>query len=169
MENDVEALLKQAKKLGCLNYLMPQDIENGAEKLNLAFVANLFDKYPGLEKYDFKISTPVEETREEKTYRNWMNSMGVKPYVNWLYSDLTDGLIILQLFDIIKPHTVEWEKVKTTKPGIDMNIIEKIQNCNQAVEIGKNKNFSLEGIGGEDIANGNKKLTLGMTKELNND
>lgn len=39
----------------------------------------------------------VEETREEKTYRNWMNSMGVNPYVNWLYSDLTNGCIIFQV------------------------------------------------------------------------
>lgn len=40
----------------------------------------------------------IEETREEKTYRNWMNSMGVNPYVNWLYSDLNNGVIIFQVF-----------------------------------------------------------------------
>lgn len=39
----------------------------------------------------------VEETREEKTIRNWMNSMGVDPYVNWLYSDLCNGIIIFQV------------------------------------------------------------------------
>lgn len=39
----------------------------------------------------------IEETREEKMYRNWMNSMGVNPYVNWLYSDLANGLIIFQV------------------------------------------------------------------------
>jgi len=27
-------------------------------------------------------------------YRNWMNSMGVSPYVNRIYNDLTSGLII---------------------------------------------------------------------------
>ena len=30
-------------------------------------------------------------------YRNWMNSLGVKPRVNYIYSDLYDGLIILQV------------------------------------------------------------------------
>ena len=25
-------------------------------------------------------------------YRNWMNSLGVSPYVNWMYSDLVEGL-----------------------------------------------------------------------------
>jgi len=44
-------------------------------------------------------------------YRNWMNSMGVLPYVNWLYSDLADGLVIFQLYDIIKPGIVNWNKV----------------------------------------------------------
>ncbi len=39
----------------------------------------------------------IEETREEKTYRNWMNSMGVQPYVNYLYADLADCLIIFQV------------------------------------------------------------------------
>lgn len=46
-------------------------------------------------------------------YRNWMNSMGVAPHVNWLYSDLTDGLVIFQLYDIIKPGIVNWKKVFT--------------------------------------------------------
>lgn len=44
-------------------------------------------------------------------YRNWMNSMGVTPHVNWLYSDLADGLIIFQLYDIIKPGIVNWSRV----------------------------------------------------------
>ncbi len=39
----------------------------------------------------------IEETREEKTYRNWMNSMGVNPYVNYLYTDLQDCLVIFQV------------------------------------------------------------------------
>lgn len=30
-----------------------------------------------------------------------MNSLGVSPYVNWIYSDLADGLIIFQVIIII--------------------------------------------------------------------
>jgi plastin-3 len=37
--------------------------------------------------------------------------MGVAPHVNWLYSDLTDGLVIFQLYDIIRPGIVDWKKV----------------------------------------------------------
>ena len=30
-------------------------------------------------------------------FRNWMNSLGVAPFVNNLYSDLKDGLVLLQV------------------------------------------------------------------------
>ena len=30
-------------------------------------------------------------------FRNWMNSLGVSPFVNSLYQDLKDGLILLQV------------------------------------------------------------------------
>ena len=40
-----------------------------------------------------------------------MSSLGVSPYVNWMYCDLADGLIIFQLYDIINPGVVTWPKV----------------------------------------------------------
>ena len=30
-------------------------------------------------------------------YRNWMNSIGVSPYVSHLYKDLSNGLVLLQV------------------------------------------------------------------------
>ena len=60
----------------------------------------------------------VNETREERStfgicqhgiamadygcrvaFRNWMNSLGVKPFVHHFYSDLATGIVILQLID----------------------------------------------------------------------
>jgi len=40
-----------------------------------------------------------------------MNSLGVTPQVHRLYSDLADGQILLQLFDIIYPGIVDWKRV----------------------------------------------------------
>jgi hypothetical protein len=40
-----------------------------------------------------------------------MNSLGVKPRVNHIYTDLIDGLIIFQLYDIIQPGIVDWKQV----------------------------------------------------------
>ena len=66
-------------------------------------MANLFNTYPALDLPTEQVEPGVviEETREEKTYRNFINSLGLEPHVNYLYSDLCDGLIILQVsFDI---------------------------------------------------------------------
>jgi plastin-3 len=109
-----EKMLVEADKIGCRQFVSPNDIVTGNYKLNLAFVANMFNMYPGLEQpEDFNMEEVHQETREEKMYRNWMNSMGVSPYVHHLYNDLTDGLIIFQLYDIIRPGIVDWKKVVT--------------------------------------------------------
>lgn len=100
MLEKAEMMLKQADKLGCRSFLTPQNVVDGVYKLNVAFVANLFNNYPGLDTPEnIEPLETIEETREEKTYRNWMNSMGVDPYVNWLYSDLADGKIIFQVIN----------------------------------------------------------------------
>lgn len=162
-----ETMLQQAAKLNCRSFVTPQDVVNGVYKLNLAFVANLFNNHPGLEQPDqIEGLEGIEETREEKTYRNWMNSMGVKPYVNWLYSDLADGLVIFQLFDIIKPGSVSWTRVHQRFSPL-RKFMEKLENCNYAVELGKQQKFSLVGIAGQDISDGNATLTLGNEETSN--
>ena len=30
-------------------------------------------------------------------FRNWMNSFGVNPYVNMLYNDLCNGMVLFQV------------------------------------------------------------------------
>ena len=77
-----------------------KDVVKGHEKLNLAFVANLFNNHPGLDPPEEELEDIIEETREEKMYRNWMNSLGVSPRVNHLYSDLYDGLVIFQVMSL---------------------------------------------------------------------
>lgn len=162
-----ERMLQEAEKLGCRRFLAPNDVVQGVYKLNLAFVANLFNTHPGLDKPDQEPIEyeHIEETREEKTYRNWMNSMGVKPYVNWLYSDLADGLVIFQLFDIIKPGTVDWKRVHQSFTNL-RGFMERIENCNYAVELGNKFRFSLVGIAGQDLAEGNATLTLALIWQL---
>lgn len=157
-----ETMLQQAAKLNCRAFVTPQDVVNGVYKLNLAFVANLFNNHPGLDQPEQVDFEGIEETREEKTYRNWMNSMGVKPYVNWLYSDLADGLVIFQLFDIIKAGSVNWQRVHSKFSPL-RKFMEKLENCNYAVELGKQQKFSLVGIAGQDISDGNATLTLGKS------
>uniref|UniRef100_A0A669ERW0 Plastin-3 n=1 Tax=Oreochromis niloticus TaxID=8128 RepID=A0A669ERW0_ORENI len=169
-----DAMLLQADRLGCRQFVTPADVVSGNPKLNLAFVANLFNKYPALTKpenedIDWGLLTILYcpgETREERTFRNWMNSLGVNPHVNHLYGDLQDALVILQLYDKIKV-PVDWNN-KVNKPpypklGTNMK---KLENCNYAVELGKTAKFSLVGIGGQDLNDGNATLTLALVWQL---
>uniref|UniRef100_A0A673NPC6 Plastin-3 n=1 Tax=Sinocyclocheilus rhinocerous TaxID=307959 RepID=A0A673NPC6_9TELE len=165
-----ECMLQQADRLGCRQFVTSTDVVSGNPKLNLAFVANLFNKYPALtkpENQDINWGLLEGETREERTFRNWMNSLGVSPHVNHLYGDLQDALVILQLYEKIKV-PVDWNN-KVNKPpypklGANMK---KLENCNYAVELGKTKaNFSLVGIGGQDLNDGNPTLTLALVWQL---
>ncbi|XP_047235703.1 plastin-3-like [Girardinichthys multiradiatus] len=164
-----EAMLQQANRLGCRQFVTPGDVVSGNPKLNLAFVANLFNKYPALtkpESEDIDWGLLEGETREERTFRNWMNSLGVNPTVNHLYVDLQDAMVILQLYERIKV-AVDWNN-KVNKPpypklGTNMK---KLENCNYAVELGKSAKFSLVGIGGQDLNDGNATLTLALVWQL---
>uniref|UniRef100_A0A8C9VM84 Plastin-3 n=1 Tax=Scleropages formosus TaxID=113540 RepID=A0A8C9VM84_SCLFO len=164
-----EYMLEQADHLGCRQFVTPADVVSGNPKLNLAFVANLFNKYPSLtkpENQDIDWGLLEGETREERTFRNWMNSLGVQPHVNHLYGDLQDALVILQLYEKIKV-PVDWNKVnKPPYPKIGANM-KKLENCNYAVELGKKQaKFSLVGIGGQDLNDGNATLTLALVWQL---
>uniref|UniRef100_H3A196 Lymphocyte cytosolic protein 1 n=1 Tax=Latimeria chalumnae TaxID=7897 RepID=H3A196_LATCH len=164
-----ESMLVQADKLGCRQFVTAHDVVNGNSKLNLAFIANLFNKYPALQKpenQDIDWSLLEGETREERTFRNWMNSLGVNPRVNHLYGDLGDALVIFQLYEKIKV-PVDWNKVnKPPYPKLGENM-KKLENCNYAISLGKDKaKFSLVGIGGTDLHEGKRTLTLALVWQL---
>ena len=63
-----EMVLTNAEKLNCRQFVTPKAIVDGNPKLNLAFVANLFNTCPGLE--------PLTET-EKAALDEWLfNSAG---------------------------------------------------------------------------------------------
>ncbi|MCI4377840.1 hypothetical protein PGIGA_G00208550 [Pangasianodon gigas] len=164
-----ELMLKQAARLDCRQFVSPEDVVAGNQKLNIAYVANLFNMYPALKKpadnsFDF---TMIEgESREDRTFRNWMNSLGISPRVNHLYSDLMDGLVILQLYEKIQV-PVDWKKVNRPPYPVLGAKMKKLENCNYAVELGKREaKFSLVGIGGDNINEGNPKHTLALVWQL---
>jgi len=165
-----EMVLANADKLDCRKFLKPRDIVAGNPKLNLAFVANLFNTHPGLEPLTEDEKSKLEEwlfasegTREARAFALWINSLGIDPFVNNLFNDLRDGLVLLRIMDKINPGCVDWSKVNTKEP---LNKFKKVENCNYAVVIGKQMKFSLVGIGGTDIVDGNKTLTLALVWQL---
>ncbi|CAF0873678.1 unnamed protein product [Adineta ricciae] len=164
-----ELMLKESDKIKARAHITPDDVVKGNPRLNFAFVANLFNIYPALDLPTEQVLQPdvvIEETREEKTYRNFINSLGLEPHVNYLYSDLCDGLIILQLYDIIRPNTVDWSKIYKTFNAIKERF-QKLNNCNFAVTYAKDPLFfKVTGIGGSNILEGNKTLTLGLVWQI---
>jgi hypothetical protein len=66
-EMRAEAMLKEADKIKCRAFITCTDVVRGNAKLNLAFVANLFNTYPALDKPEDMEYEIIEETREEKS------------------------------------------------------------------------------------------------------
>ncbi|CAH8584096.1 unnamed protein product [Schistosoma bovis] len=164
-----EMVLQNAEQLNCRVFVRPEDIVSGSQKLNLAFLANLFHGYPALEKQpevEEKVAE-IEETREEKTYRNWINSLGFPNNVNYLFYDLVDGLILLRLFDSIQPHSVNWTEVH--EPICDTPAkanFQCLENCNYVIKLGRQFGFSLVGVGGADLHDGKRIMTLALLWQL---
>ncbi|CAH8526354.1 unnamed protein product [Schistosoma turkestanicum] len=165
-----EMVLQNAEQLNCRVFVRPEDIVSGSQKLNLAFLANLFHGYPALEKQPEEVEEKVaaiEETREEKTYRNWINSLSLKHHVNYLFYDLIDGLIFLQLFDSIQPNIVDWNEVHEpiceTPAKANFQCLE---NCNYVIRLGRQFGFSLVGVGGADLHDGKRTMTLALLWQL---
>ncbi|KAJ5068560.1 hypothetical protein M0811_02502 [Anaeramoeba ignava] len=158
-----EAMLRNADKLDCRKFVTANDVVKGNPKLNLAFVANLFNHYPGLEPLEEKVELPEEEDREARAYCMWMNSIGVEPFVSRLYLNLRDGLVLLQVFDHIKPGCVNWKRVNQKQP---LSKFKALENTNYCIELGKQLGFSLVGIAGSDIYDGNKTLTLALVWQM---
>jgi len=162
-----EGVLKNAGKIDCAKFVKPRDIVAGNPKLNLAFVANLFNTLPGLEplkEEEMKnLEFPEGGSREARAFTLWINSLGIDPYVNNLFEDLKNGLVLLKIEDKLNPGVVEWKRVNQREP---MHRIKCVENTNYAVDIGKDLKFSLVGIGGVDITDGNETLTLALVWQL---
>lgn len=167
-----EMVLENADKIGCRRYVSPKTIVNGNTKLNLAFVAHLFNTHPCLEPLEEDSADHAElddflfrdqYDREARAFALWLNSLNVDPFVNYLFEDVKDGLVLLQAFDKIFPDSVNWKRVNTRLP---MMRFKQIENTNMVVDLGKGHKFSLVGIQGADITDGTPTLVLAIVWQL---
>ncbi|KAE8321159.1 calponin homology domain-containing protein [Aspergillus sergii] len=167
-----EQVLANADKLGCRKFLTPTSLVAGNPKLNLAFVANLFNTIPGLDPITEEEKLEVEDfdaegEREARVFTLWLNSLDVQPAVNSLFDDLRNGTILLQAYDKVIPGSVNWRHVnRPPTSGGEMMRFKAVENTNYATELGKNIGFSLVGVQGADITDGQRTLTLGLVWQL---
>lgn len=167
-----EQVLDNADKLDCRKYLTPKALVAGNPKLNLAFVAHLFNTHPGLDPVAEEEKPEIEEfdaegEREARVFTLWLNSLDVDPPVVSLFEDLKDGHILLEAFDKVMPGSVDKKHInKRPANGNELMRFKALENTNYCVAIGKANKFSLVGIEGSDITDGNKMLTLGLVWQL---
>jgi plastin-1 len=97
----------------------------------------------------------------------WLNSLDVQPAVVSFFDDLRDGSILLQAYDKVIPGSVNWRHVnKPPANGGEMSRFKAVENTNYVVELGKANHFSLVGIQGADVTDGQRTLTLGLVWQL---
>ncbi|ETI19295.1 hypothetical protein G647_09127 [Cladophialophora carrionii CBS 160.54] len=167
-----EEVLQNAERIDCRKFLTPTALVAGNPKLNLAFVANLFNTHPGLDPLEEGEKPEIEDfdaegEREARVFTLWLNSLDVQPPVNSFFDDLRDGTILLQAYDKVIPGSVNFRHVnKAPAHGGEMSRFKAVENTNYAVELGKQNRFSLVGIQGADITDGQRTLTLGLVWQL---
>ncbi|KAJ5977470.1 hypothetical protein N7501_000812 [Penicillium viridicatum] len=167
-----EQVLQNADSLDCRKFLTPTSLVAGNPKLNLAFVANLFNTHPGLDPITEEEKLEVEDfdaegEREARVFTLWLNSLDVQPAVNSLFDDLRDGSVLLQAYDKVIPGSVNWRHVnKPPASGGELMRFKAVENTNYAIELGKHNGFSLVGVQGADITDGQRTLTLGLVWQL---
>ena len=162
-------ILQRADAIGCRKYLTPGSMLAGNPKLNLAFVAHLFNTWPSLE--PLQDAPPVEEfdaegEREARVFTLWLNSLDVQPGVFNLFEDLKDGNILLQSFDKVHPGSVAWKRVSRAKDHTPLSRFKMVENTNYVIELAKAHHMHIVGIQGADITDGAKTLTLGLVWQV---
>jgi len=164
-------VVQNAERYGAKVFIKPDDIVSRNEKLNLAFTASIFNHNNGLKPITAEeekhvigmMDDDVGDSREERAFRMWINTLGIDDtYVNNIFEDCKDGLVLLKVIDKIEPGIVNWDKVEM-KPK---NKFKMVSNANYAVVLSKELKCSLVTTGGPDIVDGNKKLILGLVWQL---
>lgn len=174
-ENDLmtraEMVLQRADAIGCRKYLTPGSMIAGNPKLNLAFVATLFNTWPSLEPLEEQPQLEVEDfdaegEREARVFTLWLNSLDVQPGVFHLFEDLKDGNILMQAFDKVSPGSVNWKRVSRPREGQELSRFKMVENTNYVLDVARANNLQLVGIQGADITDGAKTLTLGLVWQI---
>eukprot|EP00752_Nemacystus_decipiens_P007180 g6429.t1 len=169
-------IIRNAKAMGAETFIQPGDIINANKKLLLAFCAQLFNTNPNLtveqevmEQFteDFANLEDDDEgdTREEKVFRMWINSLAIDNgdlYINNLFADVQNGSAILKVMDRIQPGVVVWKRVNISPK----NRFKKVENGNYVIEIAKVMGLTVVNVGGLDIIDGNRKMTLAIMWQL---
>jgi plastin-1 len=163
-------VIANASSLGVTELVGPEAITGANAHCLLLFVASLFNAkhcLEGLTEEEYKKcdleDDDIEGAREERAYRMWINSLDIEgAYVNDLYDDVKDGVLLCKVIDKLAPGTIDWSKVdKAPKNDFIRNV-----NSGIAIEACKTIGFKLVAVGGQDFTKGNKVPVLTLVGQL---
>ncbi|GMH40509.1 hypothetical protein BSKO_08413 [Bryopsis sp. KO-2023] len=172
----VSMVMENCENMGLECMHTEGDILSGMESLGKVLMAQLFWHGHGLDFSDEEeletdpdnFEGEDEGSREERTSRMWMNSLGCDMHCMNLFSeDFRSGWMLLQVLDAIEPGCVDWKRAFKPPFKAVVRRIKSVENCNQVLAISRDVlNASLVGIGGDDIADGKRKPILALVWQL---
>lgn len=163
-------MLENTTKIGVEDVLGPNDLVKGNARINAVLVAAIFNAKHGLQELTQEeyaaaglIDDDIEASMEERTFRMWINSMQIEGcFVENLFEELGDGLIILKVCHRIDPTSVDLSKVNMNPK----NVFQADGNCAMAEEAMRKCGVKLIGMGAADLRDKNRKNILGMVWQL---
>ena len=110
----------------------------------------------GFERNRIEVLKKQRENTQKKTFTKWINShldkVGLK--CTDLYTDLCDGVFLLKVLQIMSGDSFTINRGKLR--------LHMVKNVSRVLKFLQLKKVRLEGIGPEDIVDGNPTLTLGL-------
>lgn len=163
-------MIASSKAMGVADTIGPADLLKGNTKVNSVFVAAIFNTRHGLQELtqeEFEaaglIDDDTEGTREERAFRLWINSMQIENcFIDNLFEEIRDGLVILRVCHRIDNASVDWTKPKMTPK----NVFDVNHNCDLAEQAMRFLGVRMVGVGASDIRDGHKKNILAMVWQL---
>lgn len=156
--------------MGVDDILGPEDLVKGNAKVNSVFVAAMFNCKHGLQELtqeEFEaaglIDDDIDAAKEERVFRAWINSMQIEGcFIDNLFEEIRDGLVILRVCDYVNQGCVDWSK-PNMKPK---NLFDFSHNAQLAEEAMRATGVKMIGVGAQDITDGHKKNILAMIWQL---
>lgn len=106
--------------------------EGGSSRVQLRSAAGLAGLGGGAGASAAEKERLLEESREERAFRMWLNSLELSRFVRYLFDDCRDGLVLLQAMDALKPGSVRWRGRVNLRPR---TVYETVENGNYAIEV----------------------------------
>lgn len=144
-------MMASSAAMGVDDCIGAEDLVKGNGRMNSVFVAAIFNVKHGLQELTADeieacgiIDDDIAGSREERALRLWINSMQIENcFVENLFEEVRDGLVILRVCHRIDETSVDWSKPKM----VPKNMFDNNHNCDLAENAMKALGVRMVGVG----------------------